>query len=156
MAKVLIYVAVGIVALVVSVTVSVLTYRFMDRGNRTRQFPVISDDYETEIPQYAYFDFLTGEGYDLRTQTADPERYSFAAKIKLGYDDTQYKNLNSELTQKNDPMMDTIRFFFSQKTAKQLQNEEAIKRDLLSRLNSLLSMGRIEEVIFLEYQILGF
>jgi hypothetical protein len=47
MAKMLMFVAIGIVALLVSITVSFLTYRFMDRGNRSRQFPVISDAYKT-------------------------------------------------------------------------------------------------------------
>ena len=58
LARILMFVAIGIVALLVSVTVSFLTYRFMDRGNRSRQFPVLSEEYETEVPEYAVWNFL--------------------------------------------------------------------------------------------------
>jgi len=155
MAKMLMFVAIGIVALLVSITVSFLTYRFMDRGNRSRQFPVISDAYKTEVPTYSMWDFLNGEGYDLRAQTADAERYTVSAKIKLGYDSEKFKDLSSELTSKNDALMDTIRFYFSQKTREQLTDETAVKQELMSRINSLLSNGEVEQILFLQYQIIG-
>ncbi|MCG8453742.1 MAG: hypothetical protein MI717_11225 [Spirochaetales bacterium] len=154
-AKVLMFVAIGILALLVSVTVSVFTYRFMDRGNRSRQFPVLSEEYATEVPEYSTFDFLTGEGYDLRTQTSDAERFTVSAKIKLGYDARRYKDLSSELTMKNDALVDTIRFYFSQRTRAQLADESAVKAELLSRVNSLLSRGEVEQIWFLQYQIIG-
>ncbi len=155
MAKVLMFVAIGIVAILVSVTVSFLTYRFMDRGNRSRQFPVISDEYNTEVPEYYIWAFLTDEGYDLRAQTADVERYTVSAKIKLGYDGDRYKDLSGELTTKNDALMDTIRFYFSQRSREQLKDEAAVKRELMSKINSLLSRGEVEQVLFLQYQIIG-
>ncbi len=155
MAKVLMFVAIGIVALLVSITVSFLTYRFMDRGNRSRQFPVLSEDYNTEVPDYSTWTFLADDGYDLRTQTSDAERYTVSAKIKLGYDDRKYKELTSELTSKNDVLMDTIRFYFSQHSREQLKDEEAVKTELKSRINSLLSRGKVEQVLFLQYQIIG-
>ncbi len=155
MAKMLMFVAIAIVALLVSVTVSFLTYRFMDRGNRSRQFPLISDAYKTEVPEYIMWDFLTGDGYDLRAQTADAERYTVSAKIKLGYDNDKFKDLSTELTSRNDALMDTIRFYFSQKTREQLQDEAAVKQELMSKINSLLSQGEVEQVLFLQYQIIG-
>lgn len=155
MAKVLMFVAIAIVALLVSVTVSFLTYRFMDRGNRSRQFPILSDDYRTEVPEYTTWDFLSGDGYDLRAQTADAERYTVSAKIKLGYDGERYKDLASELTSRNDAIMDTIRFYFSQRSREQLQDEAAVKQELMSKINSLLSRGEVEQVLFLQYQIIG-
>jgi len=155
MAKMLMFVAIAIVALLVSVTVSFLTYRFMDRGNRSRQFPVLSDAYNTEVPSYIMWDFLNGEGYDLRAQTADAERYTVSAKIKLGYDNEKFKDLASELTSKNDAVMDTIRFYFSQKTREQLLDETAVKQELISKINSLLSNGEVEQLLFLQYQIIG-
>ncbi|MDF1566960.1 MAG: flagellar basal body-associated FliL family protein [Spirochaetaceae bacterium] len=155
MAKVLMFVAIGIVALLVSVTVSFLTYRFMDRGNRSRQFPVLSEEYSTEVPEYEIWTFLADDGYDLRTQTADAERYTVSAKIKLGYDEMKYKDLGDELTSKNDAVMDTIRFYFSQRTRSQLSDESVVKAELMSKINSLLSRGEIEQVWFLQYQIIG-
>jgi len=155
MARILMFVAIGIVALLVSVTVSFLTYRFMDRGNRSRQFPVLSEEYQTEVPVYAIWNFLADDGYDLRTQTADVERYTVSAKIKLGYDGEMYKDLPDELTSKNDALMDTIRFYFSQRTRAQLEDEAAVKTELTSKINSLLSRGEIEQVWFLQYQIIG-
>lgn len=155
MAKVLMFVAIAIVALLVSVTVSFLTYRFMDRGNRSRQFPILSEDYRTEVPEYTTWDFLSGDGYDLRAQTADAERYTVSAKIKLGYDEERYKDLASELTSRNDAIMDTIRFYFSQRSREQLQDEAAVKQELMSKINSHLSRGEVEQVLFLQYQIIG-
>ena len=155
LARILMFVAIGIVALLVSVTVSFLTYRFMDRGNRSRQFPVLSEEYETEVPEYAVWNFLADDGYDLRTQTADPEQYTVSAKIKLGFDEQTYRDLPGELTSKNDAIVDTIRFYFSRRTRDQLEDEAAVKAELVSRINSLLSRGEIETVWFLQYQIIG-
>ena len=155
MAKALMFVAIAIVALLVSVTVSFLTYRFMDRGNRSRQFPVLSDEYNTEVPEYTTWDFLSGEGYDLRAQTADVERFTVSAKIKLGFNEDRYKDLSNELTSKNDALMDTIRFYFSQRSREQLADEAAVKQELMSKINSLLSRGEVEQVLFLQYQIIG-
>jgi len=155
-ARILMFVAIGIVALLVSITVSFLTYRFMDRGNRARQFPLLSDTYETEIPDYAIWSFLSDEGYDLRAQTADIEQFTVSARVKLGFDSSRYKELNGELTAKNDALMDTIRFYFSQRTREQLSDEVAVKQELMSRINSLLSRGEVEQVLFLQYQIIGF
>ncbi|KGM42629.1 hypothetical protein S1OALGB6SA_418 [Olavius algarvensis spirochete endosymbiont] len=155
-ARILMFIAIGIIALLVSITVSVLTYRFMDRGSRTRQFPVLSDTYETEIPNYAIWSFLSDDGYDLRAQTADIERFTVSVRIKLGFDSNRYRELNGELTAKNDALMDTIRFYFSQRTREQLSDEVTVKQELMSRINSLLSRGEVEQVLFLQYQVIGF
>ncbi len=153
--KILVYFALGIVGLLVVITASFLTVRFMDRGNRTRQFPVLSEEYRTEVPEYAIWTFLADDGYDLRTQTSDQERYTISAKIKLGYDGQKYKELPSELTSKNDILMDAVRFYFSQRTKAQLSDEIAVKAELRSRVNSLLTQGEIEQILFLQYQIIG-
>ncbi len=155
LARILMFVAIGIVALLVSVTVSFLTYRFMDRGNRSRQFPVLSDEYKTEVPDYAVYSFLADDGYDLRSQTADSEQYTVSAKIKLGFDGEAYGKLSEELISKNDAIIDSIRFYFSQKTREQLEDEEAVKQELVSRINSLLTMGEVSVIWFLQYQIIG-
>jgi len=153
--RILMYIAIGIVALLVSITVSFLTYRFMDRGNRSRQFPVLSETYETEVPDYTIWSFLRDDGYDLRAQTADVERFTVSARIKLGFDSNRYRDLDRELTTKNDALMDTIRFYFSQRTREQLSNEVAVKQELMGRINSLLSRGEVEQILFLQYQIIG-
>jgi len=51
--------------------------------------------------------------------------------------------------------MDTIRFYFSQRTREQLSNEVAVKQELMGRINSLLSRGEVEQILFLQYQIIG-
>lgn len=153
--RVLMFTAIGIIAILVSVTISYLTYRFMDRGNRSRQFPVLSEQYETIIPEYAIWTFLADEGYDLRTQTADAERFTVSAKIKLGYNEESFRELQGELTAKNDVIMDAIRYYFSQRTKAQLSDEAAVKTELLSRINSLLSRGEVGQILFLQYQIIG-
>jgi len=155
-ARILMFIAIGILALLLSVTISFLTYRFMDRGNLSRQFSVLSDTYKTEVPEYAIWGFLSDDGYDLRTQTADIERFTVSARIKLGFDSNKYRELNGELTAKNDALMDTIRFYFSQRTREQLSDEVAVKQELLGRINSLLSRGEVEQILFLQYQIIGF
>jgi len=155
-ARILMFIAIGIVVLLVSVTVSILTYRFMDRGNRSRYLPVLSSTYETEVPDYTIWSFLSDDGYDLRAQTADIERFTISARIKLGFDSGRYRELDRELTAKNDALMDTIRFYFSQRTREQLSDEVAVKQELMSRINSLLSRGEVEQILFLQYQIIGF
>lgn len=153
--KLLFFLVFGVIAIFLSITISFFTYRFMDRGNRTRQFPVLSEEYNTVVPEYAIWTFLADDGYDLRTQTSDQERFTVSARIKFGYDDKTYKELSSELTSKNDILMDAIRFYFSQRTKAQLSDEMAVKAELLSRVNSYLSQGEIEQILFLQYQIIG-
>ncbi len=155
MARILMFVAIGILALLVTITISFFTYRFMDRGNRSRQFPVLSEEYKTEVPEYAVWSFLADDGYDLRTQTADAERYTISARIKLGYNAELYKDLPGELTNKNDAIIDSIRSYFSRRTKAQLEDERAVKAELESIVNSLLSKGEVEQVWFLQYQIIG-
>lgn len=153
--RLLMFVAIGIIALLLVITVSFLTYRFMDRGNRSRQFPRLSEDYTTLVPEYSVWTFFADDGYDLRTQTKDAERYTVSARIKLGYDEVRYKELQGELTRKNDVLMDAIRFYFSQRTKIQLEDEVAVKTELLNRINSLLSRGEVAQILFLQYQIIG-
>ena len=78
-----------------------------------------------------------------------------SAKIKIGYNEETYRELQGELTGKNDILMDAIRFYFSQRTRSQLEDEAAVKAELMSKINSLLSRGEIEQVLFLQYQIIG-
>ena len=66
-----------------------------------------------------------------------------------------YRDLPDELTNKNDAIVDAIRSYFSRQTREKLEDEAAVKLELVSRINSLLSRGEIETVWFLQYQIIG-
>jgi flagellar basal body-associated protein FliL len=49
-----------------------------------------------------------------------------------------------------------MRSYFTQKTAAEVEprNEAIVKQEMLIRVNSILSSGKIEDVIFYEYNVI--
>jgi flagellar FliL protein len=152
LARILIWVIGILVGLVVVITVSVITYRIMDKKNTARNFPVVSQEYQSKPENYVYFD-LIGQ---IRTRTSDRTAYSVIVTPLIGYDTDDSTTVGSELTAKSAPLTDQIRNYFSQKTVEELKpDQEAIlKEELKSMINGVLSSGQIKSVIFTEFQVI--
>ncbi len=150
--KLLTYVIGGLIGIILVVTIVVITVKFLDRGDQARTFKEVSEEYQGKTPPYSYFNPIK----QIRTKTADKAPHSISVKVDIGYI-TGDEKLNSELTQRIPQLTDLIRTYFGSKTAEELtSDEQAIKDELKEKINSVLTNGRIENVIFTEYSTFEF
>ncbi len=151
LAKLLVYVAVAIVGLLVSITVSIVVFNVYS-GQKIESTPPLPD--YTIIPApYDYFDLIP----QIRGVTRDQPSQSIVVKVNLGYTsgDTQ---LHSELTARTSQLTDVLRNYFSTKTAVELapEREYAVKEEIKNLVNRMLSQGKVQDVIFPEFQVYAF
>ena len=138
-------------AIVFIVTVVYFTMRIMNRGTRPATVPSISEEYRAtpkELEYYKVFD-------DIRTRTADEETYTVIAKVGLGYDPSN-KQLYAEIVSRADKLQDLMRSYFTQKSHAEIEprNEHIVKQELLIRVNGILANGKVEDVIFYQYNVI--
>lgn len=150
--KLLTYIVGGIVGIILVVTIVVITVNFLDRGDRAQTFKEISEEYQGKTPPYLYFSMIN----QIRTRTADKSPHSVSVKVEIGYNEGDEK-IATELTSRNSQLTDLVRTFFGSKTADELlTDEQAIKDELKERINAVLTNGRVESIIFPEYQVFEF
>lgn len=149
--KILKWAAVAVAAIVFIVTVVVFTMRIMNQGTRPATVPAVSEEYRATPPLLEYYDVFE----PIRTRTADETPYTVIARVALGYNPDN-KSLYSEIVERTPKLQDLIRSYFTQRTAKEVmpRNEEVVKQELMVRVNQILSSGKIQDVIFLEYNVI--
>ena len=149
--KILKWAAVGLAAVIFIVTVVYFTTRVMSRGTRPATVPAVSEAYQATTKILSYYAVFE----DIRTRTADETPYTVIARIGLGYDRDDDR-LYNELNERKDKLQDLIRSYFTQKTAAEVEprNEARVKQEMLIRVNAILSAGKIEDVIFFEYNVI--
>ena len=154
MVKILTYIVAAIILIIVMVVTSFLVTKNLLKGNHNQQISesLRNTSFEIYNPIYTYYDQIE----QIRTRSADQSPRSITLKIQLGYDADKYKNLSEELAKRNPQLTDMVRSYFSQRTAIELssENEERIKEELKNMMNELLQNGRIDEIVFPEYQVL--
>jgi len=150
--KLLTYIVGGIIGIILIVTIVVITVKFLDRGDQARTFKEVSEEYQGKTPPYTYFDLIK----QIRTRTSDKSPHSVSVKVDIGYNDGDEK-IATELTSRNPQLTDLVRTYFGSKTAEELtSDEQAIKDELKERINAVLTNGRVESIIFTEYQVFEF
>ena len=80
--------------------------------------------------------------------------HTVVASVALGYEEGN-KTIQGELTKRTDHLQHLIRSFFSSKTATELRNEVAILAELLEKVNSVMTSGKIREVLLLDYNLIA-
>lgn len=148
--KILKWAAAGLAAIIFIVTVVILTNNIVNRGRAPATVPSVSEDYRATPKDLDYYD-----AFEIRTRTSDELANTVIATVGLGHD-PKNKLLTNELVSRTQKLQDLIRSYFTQRTAAQIapKNEEIVKQELLVRVNSILSSGRVEDVIFLEYNVI--
>lgn len=144
--KILTVVGIALGAVILIVTVVIVTMGFMNKqGKPVTEIPV-TESYQAATPVYAY---VTTIG-EIRTRTIDAEPSSVVVKINLGFDATDKEGPN-EITQRLYQIRDFLRGYFSNKKAEDLtpDKEKDLKLELKEDLNNLLTKnGAIKEVLF--------
>lgn len=149
--KILKWAAVAIAAIIFIVTVVFFTMRVMNRGTRPATVPAVSEEYRATPKTLMWYDNFQ----DIRTRTADEANYTVIAKVGLGYDGGN-NALYNEIVERTPRLQDLIRSYFTGKTAQEVlpKNEEIVKQELMNRVNAILSNGKVEAVIFYEYNVI--
>ncbi|MDA3808800.1 MAG: flagellar basal body-associated FliL family protein [Spirochaetaceae bacterium] len=150
--KLLTYIVGGLIGIILVVTIVVITVKFLDRGDQAKTFKEVSEEYQGKTAPYLYFEAIK----QIRTRTADKAAHSVSVKVDIGYNEGDEK-LATELTARIPQLTDLIRTYFSGKTAEEMNaDEQAVKDELRERINAVLTNGRVENIIFTEYQTFEF
>ncbi|MDR0375221.1 MAG: flagellar basal body-associated FliL family protein [Treponema sp.] len=139
------FVAIGLGALILIVTISVITFNILNKGGRSQTVVTENDAYIGTRPQYSMFSALPV----IRATTKDPSPYSVVVEIVLGYD-LNNATAATELTSRLVELQDFVRNYFSNKYNADLQpdKEEQLKHDLLEKLNRHLNTAKVRAIFF--------
>jgi len=148
--KILRWAALGIAAVIFIVTVVVVTVSIMGRGTAQTGYPAASQAYQGTVPVYSYF----GSIPEVRGRTADVNPTTFIVQVSLGYD-LNNKPIQTELVARTPQLQDVIRGFFSSKTSDELSSdhEAELKAQLKEEINRIMTSGKIQDVLFLEFNV---
>ena len=147
------FVAIGLGALIFIVTVSVITYNFLNKGGKSQTVIPVNSPFVGARPQYSWFSTI---GL-VRTSTSDPVPYAVVVDMVVGYD--LGDNLTSaELTARLPELQDFVRSYFRSKTADELkpENEAKLKQEIIERLNTkLLNTARARSIQFKQLDVMA-
>jgi flagellar FliL protein len=147
------FVAIGLGALIFIVTVSVITYKILNKGGRSQTVIPENSPYIGSRPQYSMF---TAIGM-IRTSTKDPLPYSVVVDMVIGYDQND-NAAATELTSRLYELRDFVRNFFRTKQASDLQpeNEARLKQEIVEGLNTrLLNTAKARIILFNQLDIMA-
>lgn len=141
----------GVVIFVVTITV--VTVRFISRGNPPETRIPTSEAYRADAPIYTWQEL--GE---LRGSTADDVRTTFIVEPALGYD-SEAEQLTTELIQREIQLIGIFNDYFGARTTAELegpQNKLRVEQELMDQINRILRNGQIRDIVFISYQFLPF
>ncbi|MGC9312309.1 MAG: flagellar basal body-associated FliL family protein [Sediminispirochaetaceae bacterium] len=150
--KILRWVALGLAAIIFIVTVVVITVSIMNRGPQAGTYPAPSPEYAGEVEILSWYDVP-----EIRTRTSDDNPYTVIVDPKLGYE-KENKKIQTELIARREQIIDMMRRYFSEKTFSELtpQYEPQIKDELEQRINQIMTGKGIEDIVFLQFNVIEF
>lgn len=139
------YVALGLGAIILIVTVVIITMNVMG-GNKSKQTVIpVSEEYKEFAEE---LDWYTSLG-EIQTK-ADSNKISVVANIYLGYK-KEDKVASTEITAQKIPIRDFLRNYFASKTEDELtpSNEEKLKIEIRNEINdTILNKAKIRRISF--------
>ena len=144
--KLLKFIAIGLGAFIFIVTVTILTFNIMSKGGKSQTVVPLTDSYAAVKKQYAMFTLIG----NITTRTQDPTPWNVSVDVIIGYD-LNDNAAATEFTGRLYQLLDSVRNYFSSKSASELQpkNEARIKNEIRERLNTtVLDKARVRIVLF--------
>jgi flagellar protein FliL len=140
--------AIGIGAVIIIVTVTVITFKIISKGNQQQGLAAMSPEYKAQSEPWASFDGID----QIRGQTADDPAAIFLLQLSLSYDPKE-ADFSVEIGNRKHEIQDMILRYISQKTATELKasNWDGLKQELKDSINSIMTTGKIKEVNFLSF-----
>ena len=146
------FVAIGIGALIFIVTVSAITYSFLNKGGQSQTAIPSNSPFVGAMPLYSVF---TSIG-QIRTSTKDPIPYSVVVDMVIHYDMND-SAASTEFTGRLHVLRDFVRQFFRSKMADDLkpENEPRLKQEILEQLNTkVLNSARARMITFNQLDVM--
>ncbi len=146
------WVAIGLGAIILIVTVVVITMKVVG-GNQSQVSAVPMTEEYTATKEI--LDWYTSLG-ETQTTTMEANPATVTVEVVLGYK-KEDKATSTEITQRTVELKDFLRRYFTQKTAEELrpQNEENLKIEIRNAINdSILSSSKIKDVRFLKLRVI--
>jgi flagellar FliL protein len=141
------FVAIGLGAVLVIVTVSIITVNAVSGGGKSRTATTDpTDPYVGKLPEYAAFTLIG----PVTTRTSDTVTYSVTVEMILQYD-LNDNAAQTELTGRQYELRDFVRNYFSKKSAADLspEKEGTLKREIREQLNTrYLDVAKVRNVLF--------
>jgi flagellar protein FliL len=137
--------AIGIGAVIVVVTTTVITVKLVSKGNSGQGLAAVSPAYSAMEPAWAVYD-----GVDqIRGTTADDSAALFMLQLSLGYDEKD-KEASVEIGSRKREIQDLVGTYISQKKAADLvpANYPTLKEEIKQLINSKMTTGKVKSVMF--------
>lgn len=141
------YVGLGLGAIILIVTVVVITMGIVGTGNAAP--PPRNDEGEVYSVAPEELDWYQSLG-DIQTRTSDAAQASVQVTVFLGYEKDS-KAASAEITAQKIPIRDFLRHYFADKTVEELlpKNENRLKIEIRNEINdTILSKSKIRAVVF--------
>ncbi|MFI3258006.1 MAG: flagellar basal body-associated FliL family protein [Spirochaetales bacterium] len=144
------WIAIAIGAIILIVTVVVITMQILGTNQTATTAIPVSADYTPQREVYSWYENLP----DIRTKTDDAIPASVVVTVVLGYD-LDNTTTSSEITARRIEIQDYLRKYFSSKRRAELtpQNEDALKLEIKNDINDILTQSAIRDVRFLSFDI---
>ncbi|MFP4483600.1 MAG: flagellar basal body-associated FliL family protein [Spirochaetaceae bacterium] len=141
-------------AIIFIVTVVIITLQFLSPGGTSQTAPPESEPYQAAPPVLSWWDQV-GE---IRGSTADEPRKTFIVEPFVGYEE-ENTAIRTELNSRRIEIREQIALYFSSKTSDDLvgvEGRQRAKDELTTRINEMMSRGKIDDVAFGRYEIIDF
>jgi flagellar FliL protein len=145
------FAGIGLAAVILIVTVSVIVYQVLSKGGRQQTDIPVTESYLGKKPVYQMFSLLG----PMTVQTRNPE-YTVRVDMVIGYDENDNTS-GAEFTSRQVEIRDFLRRYFRSKTFEQLrpENEAQVKREIKEQINTqILDKARIREVFFNTFDVM--
>jgi flagellar basal body-associated protein FliL len=142
--------AIGIAAVVLVVTTTVVTINIINKGGTSQNLAQTSPAYEAKAEALAYYDIPDS----IRGGTSDETPSVFLVRLRIGYD-RNAKDLSTEIGIRMPEIEDLILKYMAQKRAADLgaQHWDEIQADLVNLINKIMMQGKIKSLAFREFTV---
>ncbi len=142
--------AIGIGAIIIVVTTTVITFRVLNRGNTQAGLAALSPAYSTKSEPLATYDGID----QIRGYTADDPPAYFVLQVSLGYD-VNDKVISTEIGNRRRQIQDLILKDVGQKTEAELGASHwgELQAELLQMINMIMRDGKVQSVMFQNFLV---
>jgi len=142
--------AIGIGAVIIVVTTTIITVRIVNKGANPQGLAAISPAYQAKSEPFATFDGIE----QIRGQTADDPPAIFLMSVSLGYD-TKDKEISVEIGNRQREIQDLILTDISQKKAADLSPAHygEVQAELINLINMRMRSGKVKSVMFRQFVV---
>jgi flagellar FliL protein len=142
--------AIGIGAVIIVVTTTIITVRLVSKGNQQQGLAAISPAYAGKQEPLASYDDIE----QIRGQTADDPPAIFLMQLSLGYD-PKNKEVSTEIGNRRREIQDLVLKDISQKKAAELApgRYDEVQAELMNIINSIMRSGKVQSVMFRQFVV---